>query len=199
MFLLKEGPVEISKNMQIAIVSSCHPRKCRIAAFSARVSNALNNILGPDATYFIALNNNRCYDYPSQVIFEIDQENLGDYFQAASLVNFSDVDIVSLQHEFELFGGPDGKYIKVFLKHLKKPVVTTFHSVPENPTSNQEKALTETSSFSRALVVMDSLAVTSLIKTYGISRSKIYLIPHDFSGPRLQKYMEIFANVMRQS
>ena len=66
----------------------------------ARVSNALNNILGPNATSFIALNNNRCYDYPSQVIFEIEQENLGDYFQAASLVNFSDVNRDEIEEKY---------------------------------------------------------------------------------------------------
>ena len=108
---------------QIAFVSSCLPRKCGIATFSTHLSQALEKNMGPDAASFIALNNNGRYDYPPQVIDEIEQDNLNDYYKAARTINSSEVDVVSLQHEFGLFGGPDGIYIKEFLKHLEKPVV----------------------------------------------------------------------------
>ena len=88
------------------------------------------------------------------------------------------MDVVSLQHEYGLFGGPDGSYIKVFLKHLQKPVVTTFHTVLQNPSPGQKKAFMETAAWSQALVVMNRLAIDMMTDIYYIPRSKIHLIPH---------------------
>jgi glycosyltransferase involved in cell wall biosynthesis len=187
MFFPQLSSVELKESMQIAFVSSCLPRKCGIATFSANLSAALEKSVGPDAASFIALNNNGHYDYPPGVIFEIGQDNLEDYYQAASLINSSAVDVVSLQHEFGLFGGPDGSYIKVFLNHLQKPVVTTFHTVLQNPSPGQKKAFMETATCSQALVVMNRLAIDMMTDIYSIPRSKIHLIPH---GVREAEYKD---------
>ena len=178
MLFPKLSSVELKERLQIAFVSSCLPRKCGIATFSANLSRALENNIGTDATSFIALNNNGCYDYRAPVFFEIEEDNLEDYCHAADLVNFSGVDVVSLQHEFGLFGGPDGIYITEFLKHLQKPVVTTCHTVLQNPSPGQKKAFMETAAFSQALVVMNKLAIAFMTDIYDIPRSKIHLIPH---------------------
>ena len=170
--------VKAKESMQIAFISSCLPRKCGIATFSANLNRALENSLGPDATSFIALNNNGSYDYSSRVIYEIEQDNLEDYYHAARRINSSKVDVVSLQHEFGLFGGPDGIYTKVFLKHVEKPVVTTFHTVLQNPSPGQKVAFMETATYSQALVVMNKLAIDMMTDIYDIPRSKIHLIPH---------------------
>ena len=186
MFFPKLSSVGSKERLQIAFVSSCLPRQCGIATFTANLSHALENSLGSDAASYIALNNGR-YDYPPEVIFEIGQDNLEDYYQAASLLNLSAVDVVSLQHEFGLFGGPDGSYVKVFLKHLQKPVVTTFHTVLQNPSPGQKKAFMETAACSQALVVMNGMAIDMMTNIYSISRSKIHLIPH---GVRETKYKD---------
>ena len=102
MFFPQANPVEAKEKMQVAFVSSCPPRKCGIASFTANLSRALENNARAEA-FLIALNNNSRYDYPPHVIFEIEQEKLEDYYQAASLINASAVDVVSLQHEFGLF------------------------------------------------------------------------------------------------
>jgi hypothetical protein len=107
------------------------------------------NHSGPGATSFVALNNNQQYDYPPSVIYQIEQGNPDDYRKAAELINASAVDVVSLQHEFGLFGGPDGIYIVDFLNHLQKPVVTTLHTVLENPSPGQRKAFMEVAFFLR--------------------------------------------------
>ena len=104
-------PVEFKEKMRIAYVSSCLPRKCSIATYAGNLNHALKSYTALDAAYFIALKDNGSYHYPPQVIFEIRQENLEDYCKAADLVNSFGVDMVSLQHEFGLFGGSDGNYI----------------------------------------------------------------------------------------
>lgn len=172
--------------MQISFVSSCLPRKCGIATFSSNLSKALEKNLGNNTASFIALNNNGRYDYPSQIIYTIEEDNLDDYRCAAAMINSSNVDVVSLQHEFGLFGGPDGIYITEFLKHLRKPVVTTYHTVLKNPSPGQKKAFVETAELSQALVVMNRLAITFMTDFYDIPHSKINLIPH---GVPESKYM----------
>ena len=178
MFLPQLSPREVKKRLRIAFVSSCLPRKCGIATFSANLSKALEVILGQGTTCFAALNNNEQYEYPPGVLCQIEQENPEDYLKAAKIINDSAVDVVSLQHEFGLFGGRDGIYIVDFLNHLQKPVVTTFHTVLENPSPGQKKAFIEVAVFSQALAVMNETAIKIMTEMYEIPRDKIYLIPH---------------------
>ncbi len=176
--LNRVSPSGLKERIQVAYLSSCLPRKCGIATFTANLSKAVENYTGPGSASYLALNNNCHHDYPPRVIFEIESERLEDYYQAARVVNNSEVDVVSLQHEFGLFGGPDGIYLKVFLKHLQKPVVTTLHTVLKDPTPSQKYALTEVAVHSKEIVVMNRLAIGLLSKIYNIPRSKINYIPH---------------------
>lgn len=167
------------KRLRIAFVSSCLPRRCGIATFTNNLNKALESNLGRHAGSFIALDDpGENYNYPPAVIFQIAQENLKNYREAAELVNTYNVDLVSLQHEFGLFGGPDGSHIVEFLGHLHKPAVTTLHTVLTRPSPGQRKALIEIAAFSRYLVVMNKLAVNILEDAYDIPKQKIQVIHH---------------------
>lgn len=178
--------IGFKEQMEIAIVSSCLPRRCGIATFSSHLSQAIEENIGPRSS-FIPLNNNGSFAYPQQPICEIDQENLRDYYEAAGKINSAAVDVVSLQHEFGLFGGSDGIFINAFLKHVKKPVVTTFHTVLQTPSAGQKEAFKNTAALSSSLVVMNRLAISFMTEIYGIPASKINLIPH---GVRETEYKE---------
>ena len=45
------------------------------------------------------------YDYPPEVSFEFSQQDLDSYRRAADFLNFSNADVVCLQHEYGLYGG----------------------------------------------------------------------------------------------
>jgi glycosyltransferase involved in cell wall biosynthesis len=170
------------KRLRIAYISSCLPRRCGIATFTDNLNRALESKLGRNTGVFIALNNTgetgESYHYPPEVIFQIEQENLEDYREAAALINSYNVDLVSLQHEFGLFGGADGSHIVELLRHLRKPAVTTLHTVLTRPTLGQHKAIIEIAALSRRLVVMNELALEILKGTYGIPEQKAHLIYH---------------------
>ena len=74
------------------------------------------------------------YDYPPEVRFEIAEQDLDSYRRAADFLNFSNVDIVCLQHEYGIYGGPAGSHILALLRDLRMPVVTTLHTVLREPT-----------------------------------------------------------------
>lgn len=187
-------PKEANQRLRVTIVSSVLPRKCGIATFSSNFDHGISNILGRESVNAIAVNNNELYEYPTKVVFQIDQENLEDYWDAADAINESITDVVSLQHEFGLYGGDDGTYIVEFLSRLNKPVITTLHTVLEKPTPNQYKTLVEVAAFSKAIIVMNRLAIKILTDVYDIPSPKIHLIPHGVTDtfhidPVFYKYM----------
>lgn len=179
MFEQQDDTQKVRKRLKVAFVSSCLPRRCGIATFTNSLSKALETELGRNSSVFVAMNNTKKgYDYPPEVVFQVQQDNLEDYRRAAEFINASDVDLVSLQHEFGLFGGEDGIYITELLGHLNKPVVTTLHTVLTQPTPGQYRALIEIAAFSQYLVVMNRLALNILRETYDIPEGKSCLIYH---------------------
>lgn len=178
MLELQGNSKEIKKRLRIAYVSSILPRRCGIATFTASLSEAIELSMGQRSSFFIALNDGENYAYPPQVIFQIEQENLADYQKAAEVINSSDADLVSLQHEFGLFGGDDGCHIIELLGNLQKPVVTTLHTVLARPTPGQYKSLIEVIAFSQHLVVMNELALDLLKEIYDVPDQKMHLIYH---------------------
>ena len=77
------------------------------------------------------------YAYPAEVTYEIRQGVKGDYARAAEFVNYSDVRVVSIQHEYGIFGGDDGSYILDFLTALRVPSIATLHTVLKQPSPSQ--------------------------------------------------------------
>ena len=77
------------------------------------------------------------YQYPERVRIEIEQEDEASYERAAEFLNFNGNDLVCLQHEYGIFGGPAGSHILSLLRRLKMPLVTTLHTVLREPDLNQ--------------------------------------------------------------
>ena len=73
------------------------------------------------------------YQYPAEVKFEIRQNVKADYARAAEFVNYSHVRLVSIQHEYGIFGGDDGGYILDFVRALRVPAIVTLHTVLKQP------------------------------------------------------------------
>jgi glycosyltransferase involved in cell wall biosynthesis len=118
------------------------------------------------------------YDYPETVRFEIEEQDLSSYLRAADFLNISNVDIVCLQHEFGIYGGPSGAHILAFLRELRMPVVTTLHTVLREPRDEQRRVLQELISLSTRVVVMAERGRQMLQDIYDVLPAKIDLIAH---------------------
>jgi glycosyltransferase involved in cell wall biosynthesis len=119
-----------------------------------------------------------CYRYPDAVRFEIEEQDLGSYRCAADFLNTSNVDIVSVQHEFGIFGGPAGSHLLALLRRLTAPVVTTLHTVLLKPNADQHRVMQELLANSTRLVVMTERGRNLLREVYEAPPAKIDLIPH---------------------
>jgi glycosyltransferase involved in cell wall biosynthesis len=86
--------------------------------------------------------------------------------------------VVSIQHEYGIWGGPDGEYVLNFVRALEKPVVTTLHTVLRHPTPHQRSVLTSLISGSDASVVMSRSAADLLTRIYDVDPGRLDVIPH---------------------
>jgi glycosyltransferase involved in cell wall biosynthesis len=113
-----------------------------------------------------------------EVEWNIERSDLSSYISAAAAINRSNVDAISVQHEFGIYGGLDGAYLIDFLDHLRAPVVTTCHTVLAHPSESQRYVLQQITGRSARVVVMAEKGRDLLISSNGIPHEKIEVIPH---------------------
>jgi hypothetical protein len=113
----------------VAFLGNYLPRKCGIATFTSDLLGAVAGRHSQNQCFAVAVNDIKgCYQYPEAVRFEIEEQNLSSYRRAADFLNTSNVEVVSVQHEFGIFGGPAGSHLLALLRHVKAAVVTTLHT-----------------------------------------------------------------------
>ncbi len=170
---------ETSKIRQIAFVGDHLPRKCGIATFTSDLLAAVAAAHPQSQCFSVSVNDIKGgYEYPEVVRFEIEEQDLSSYLRAADFLNISNVDIVCLQHEFGIFGGPAGGHILAFLRELRMPVVTTLHTILREPRLDQRRVMQELISLSTRVVVMAERGRRMLQDTYEAPPAKIDLIAH---------------------
>src|SRR5882757_8263258 len=170
---------ESAKLRKIAFVGDYLPRKCGIATFTSDLLAAVATAHPQSQCLTVSVNDiQEGYEYPEEVRFEIEEQDLSSYLRAADFLNISNVDIVCLQHEFGIFGGPAGGHILAFLRELRMPVVTTLHTVLREPRTDQRRVMQELISLSTRLVVMAERGRQMLEEIYHAPAAKIDLIPH---------------------
>ena len=171
--------MNFSEIRKIAFVGDYLPRKCGIATFTGDMHSSIATRF-PEAECFVVPVNDRAegYDYPPEVRFEIDEPDLESYRRAADFLNFSNTDVVCLQHEYGIYGGPAGGHILALLRDLRMPIVTTFHTVLSEPNADQRRVLIEIAALSARVVVMTERARSFLRTIYDVPDSKMDVIAH---------------------
>ena len=168
-----------SEIKKIAFVGDYLPRKCGIATFTHDMYASVAGHLTAAECFVVPVNDRpQGYDYPPEVRFEIDEQDLDSYLRAADFLNFANTDVVCLQHEYGIYGGTAGSHVLGLLRDLRMPVVTTFHTVLREPDADQRRVLIELASLSARVVVMTERARTFLREIYDIPEAKIDLIAH---------------------
>src|SRR6266550_2635555 len=140
---------------RIALRGNHLPRKCGIATFTTDLSDALAS-LGPDLDCFVlAMNDGQHkHAYPGRVRFELTDTDVDSYTRAADFLNVNAVDVISVQHEYSIFGGKAGSHLLTLLRNLRMPVVTTLHTILAAPNLHQRRVMDEITELSDRLVVM---------------------------------------------
>src|SRR6266852_5004023 len=142
---------------RVALLGNHLPRKCGIATFTTDLSDAIAS-LGPDLDCLVlAMNDGQHqYAYPGRVRFELADTDVGSYTRAADFLNVNAVDVISVQHEYGIFGGKAGSHLLTLLRELRMPIVTTLHTILPEPSPMHRAVMDDLTELSARLVVMSA-------------------------------------------
>ncbi|BBI35312.1 glycosyltransferase family 4 protein [Cohnella abietis] len=182
---------------QIAYASTYIPKKCGLATYTHHLREAITHAKGNRAIdpVITLCNPDEYSDYQEPWMLPVIKQNVEDYKMIAEAINQSSVEVVSLQHEFGIFGGEAGSHIIEFLRRVKKPVVTTFHTVFEQPVAPYSDVQKQIAHWSDHLLVMNRKGIGYLHDNFGVPLEKITFIPHGTPVPNRANR----ANVRQQA
>jgi len=164
---------------RIAFIGNHLPRRCGIATFTNDLHRAVAMARSDLETGVVAMTDpGGVYNYPQAVRLAIQDENIGEYVAGAAFLNNAGFDVVSLQHEYGIFGGQAGGNITELLSRLEMPVVTTLHTVLAKPTPAQHDVMQRIIDISAKVVVMSEKGRQLLRSAHDVPASKIETIPH---------------------
>jgi glycosyltransferase involved in cell wall biosynthesis len=164
---------------RIAFIGNYLPRQCGIATFTTDLCEAIAAQYTGTTCIALPVNDIESgYPYPARVRFELMEKDIESYRRAADFLNINNVDLVSLQFEYGIFGGRTGSHILALLRELRMPIVTTLHTILKYPDHDQMRVLKEVAAHSDRLVVMSERGSEFLHDIYNVSPEKIDLIPH---------------------
>ena len=169
----------MAPSIRIAFIGNSLPRLCGIATFTTDLQQAVAASRPDIETAIVAMTDHgQTYDYPPLVCAQIRDEQIEDYVRAAEVLNAGQFDVVSLQHEFGIFGGEEGAHVLTLLSRLRLPIVTTLHTVLAEPKPMQRRVLTDIIDLSSKVIVMAEKGRELLQAVYAVPADKIEVIAH---------------------
>ena len=164
---------------RVALLGNHLPRQCGIATFTTDLSEAISLVASDLDCFVLAMNDGpHKYAYPGRVRFELADNDVAAYRRAADFLNVNAVDVVSVQHEYGIFGGKAGSHLLTLLRELRMPIVTTLHTILASPNLHQRRVMDEIAVLSDRLVVMTARGAELLQEVHHVDAEKIDLIPH---------------------
>jgi glycosyltransferase involved in cell wall biosynthesis len=164
---------------RVAVLGNHLPRHCGIATFTTHLAAAVTGAAPEVDCLVLAVNDpGQRHEYPDCVRFELTEADAASYQRSADYLNVNSVDVVSVQHEFGIFGGKAGSHLLLLLRALRMPIVTTLHTVLREPNPSQQFVMQELARLSHRLVVMSQHSAQLLRSVYRVDPDRIDVIPH---------------------
>jgi polysaccharide biosynthesis protein PslF len=177
----------------ICHVGTFRPTQCGIASYAEDLIAAM-----PRAQHRVVA----CeYGQPPQpddplVLWRMPLADSKAHLEAAKRINASDADVVSLQHEFGIYGGPDGEYLLRFLRRLQKPMVTTLHTVNEEFNDKRIEIVRQLFRSSRAVVTLTERSAAICRRMVPRMANRVRVIEH---GVHPVPFIEPAASPLREA
>ena len=162
-----------------AIIGNFPPRQCGLATFTRDMYACLSKALPNTDWDVIAMNDpGATYDYPLEVTHQIPQDDIAAYRDLAETLNADGTQVLFVQHEFGIYGGPSGAHLIECLERVNFPIVTTLHTILEKPNDEQKRVMQALIRLSSTLVTMAQKGADILQRVYGVKAEQISIVPH---------------------
>ena len=167
----------IYSNRQIGFLSTFPPRECGLATFTSNLTAEFDMLQLLNETKIISISMKQ-HNYDKNVIFDIQQDDLDSYLEAAKVIKDSNIDLLCIQHEYGIYGGYCGDFLIDFISKIEIPIVSTLHTVIPEPNSRQLYITNKLAEKSSKIVTMAKKTISTLVDTYRVDQNKITFIPH---------------------
>jgi glycosyltransferase involved in cell wall biosynthesis len=154
-------------------VSTYPPTLCGLATFTAALREQL--VGGGDPGPVVRLVDVPQGDGPPEVAVELVAGDAASRQRAAEVLN--GVDAVIAQHEYGVYGGPDGDEVLQLLDALTVPSIVVLHTVLTAPSPHQRTVLEAVCRAADAVVVMTA-AARDRLAAYAVDLSRVSIVPH---------------------
>lgn len=163
---------------RIALIGNFAPRKCGIATFTTDVFEKLAEFHPEIAVDVYALDDPRQPLAYRRVAGVVPCDDARAYAEAARRINESGVDAVWLQHEYGIFGGPDGEMVLDLVDRIAAPLILTPHTVLGDPSDRQRAILDHLVARASRIMVMSTHSRDLLAEHYGAPHEILQIVPH---------------------
>jgi glycosyltransferase involved in cell wall biosynthesis len=163
---------------RVALIGNYTPRKCGIATFTADVAEKLAEFHPEIEVDVYALDDPRQPQSYGGIAGTIVWDDPDSYAAAAKRINGSGVDAVWLQHEYGIFGGPDGEMVLDFVDRLAAPLILTPHTVLGEPSPRQRHILERLVVRASRIMTMSRHSRDLLVERYHAPATICEVVPH---------------------
>lgn len=168
---------------RIGLLSTYPPKLCGLATFAAALEQELKRAGNRVDVVRVDDGDGSGAESTSAMTSTLVNGSPASLRRAAATLSRAEVAIV--QHEYGIFGGPDGDEVLVLLDLLTVPAIVVLHTVPLAPTTNQRAVLERVCELADQVVVMTHSAGARLLGSYTVDGSKVATIPHGATAPRV--------------
>lgn len=172
----------IKNKPTIVFIGTYPPRECGIATFTEDLLHSSRQFLGKFISCKIAALNMSPLDnyiYPSEVGWEINQNNKREYVNLAKEFNNNAlISGIIIEHEYGIYGGKEGENILSFIENCRKPILVTLHTVLPTPNAKMKEVTARIIKQANVIVVLTQGSRKILEDVYPFSSGKVYVIPH---------------------
>ncbi|MCJ1683041.1 glycosyltransferase [Rathayibacter sp. VKM Ac-2928] len=162
----------------VGMLSTFPPTRCGLATFAQSLGDALA------AEHGATIRTVRVMDELAvpgsavgrSVVAELVAGDPASIAHAAAELSRSDVAVI--QHEYGIYGGPDGDEVLALMEQLTVPAIVVLHTVLETPSDSQRSVLERVAALADAVVVMTAVAAEILERRYSVDTRKVGVIAH---------------------